>query len=141
MKRWFEPRTAALAGLAVALLVGGVVVGALLRGDPVDRLAPPGALMEIHLADGSVYLGDLTSQTDDYLELAGPAVVVAGAAEGDAATYRVIPLAEDPYFVVGPALLSREQVTLVGAVAAGSSVERAYQDAMAEGAPESSPGT
>lgn len=139
MGRWFTPRNLGLAALAVAVLAGGVAVGILVRGDAVDQLAPAGSLMEVHLADGSVYLGDLTDQTDDYLELTGPATVIPGEGEGEAATYRVVPLAADPYFLIGPALLSREQVSVVGAVSAGSPIERAYQDAMASSGSEASP--
>jgi len=129
-------RIAALAVLAAVLLAGGLWVGSILRGDEIDRLAPDGSLVEVHLADGTVYLGALEAD-DDYLTLTGPAVVVPGSADDETTTYAVEPLSGDPYSIAGPILIERERVSLVGAVRAGSAIERAYHDAMGADATES----
>lgn len=93
--------------------------------------------MEIHLADGTVYLGDVTNESEAYLQLRGAALIVPE--QGNAGTaYRVQPLTGDPYSLVGPVVIARDRVALIGVVSAGSAVERAYQDALA-GAGEPTP--
>ena len=102
-------------------------------------LAPRGSLIEVHLTDGTVYLGDLVGDEGGYLRLEAPAVVLPETAEGGAASYRVTALTADPYGLVGPVIIPREQATLIGAVAAGSSIEGAYLDAMSGAQPSPSP--
>ena len=46
----------------VALVAGGLWVGAQVRADGARALAPSGTLMEVHLEDGTVYLGDVTNE-------------------------------------------------------------------------------
>lgn len=120
---------AALAVLGVALLVGGLWVGSFVRGDQIDRVAPDGALLEVQLADGTVYLGALEDE-GDYLVLSGPAVIVPGSSEEETTSYTVQPLSGDPYSILGPILIDRDRVTFIGAVSAGSGIERAYLDAI-----------
>lgn len=121
----------------VVLVVGGIWLGAQLRPDGARALAPSGTLMEVHLADDTVYLGDVTNESEAYLQLTGAAVIVPE--QGDAATtYRVQPLTGDPYSLVGPVAIARDRIAILGVVSAGSAVERAYQDALA-GAEEPTP--
>jgi hypothetical protein len=130
-------RIAALAVLGIALLAGGLWIGSIVRGDQIDRLAPDGALLEVHLADGTVYLGALEDE-GDYLQLTGPAVIVPGSTEEETTSYAVQPLSGDPYRIVGPILIDPARVAFIGAVSAGSGIERAYHDAMSA-QPEGSP--
>jgi len=130
-------RTAALVALATVLLAAGLWVGSTLRGDEIDGLAPDGSLMEVHLTDGSVYLGALESNGDS-LTLTGPAVIVPGSTDQGTTTYAVEPLAGDPYSIAGPILVARDRVAFIGAVRAGSGIEGAYLDAMS-GGPEETP--
>lgn len=113
-----------------ALVVGGLWVGAQLRADGARALAPAGTLMEVHLEDGTVYLGDVTNESDAYLQLSAAAVIVPEQGEEEA-TYRVQPLTGEPYSLVGPVAIARDRISLIGVVSAGSPVQLAYQDAMA----------
>jgi hypothetical protein len=136
------PSSIARVGTIVLLLVGfaaiGVVVGGLLsRGGPM-AMAPAGSLYEAHLVDGSVYLGELTGDTGGYVELSAPAIVLPEGG-GDESTYRVVSLTNDPYAIVGPVLIPREQILVIGAVAARTSIEQAYLDAIAKGTMSPSP--
>lgn len=122
---------------AIALLWLGLWTGSLLRGGPVDRLAPEGSLVEVHLVDGTVYLGGVRDAGSDYLALANPAVVLPKAGDSASNTFIIQPLSGDPYDIHGMVLIPRGQVALIGGVAAGSGLAAAYDDAMRGGAPES----
>lgn len=122
-----------------ALVVIGVLIGVLLRPAGPTGLAPSGSLIEVHTADGTVYLGDLVDDADGYLRLEAPAVVLPEVGDDGEASYRVVRLDADPYGLVGPVIIPREQAMLIGAVGAGSSIERAYLDALAGATPSASP--
>lgn len=128
----------AVAGLA-ALVALGILIGSLLSPAGPMSLAPSGSLIEVHTTDGTVYLGDLVDDGDGFLRLEAAAVVLPESGTGGTATYRVTPLSADPYALVGPVIIPRESATLVGAVAAGSTIEQAYRDAMNGGGPSGSP--
>ena len=90
MRNSFTMRNIALAVLAAVLIVGaGITAGAMIRGGPVQRLAPGGALVEVHLADGSVFLGSLREETNDYLTLTGGAIVIPQSTASGQASRRV----------------------------------------------------
>lgn len=131
-------RTALVIVALAALAAVGLLIGSLVRPVGPTSLAPSGSLIEVHTTDGTVYLGDLVDDADGYLRLEAPAVVLPEAA-AEAASYRVVPLSADPYGLVGPVIVPREQAMLIGAVAAGSSIERAYLDAVGGAAPSASP--
>lgn len=136
--------SAASAGWLVAaalLLATGWAIGSRLGASGLERVAPDGSLMEVHLDDGSVYLGAVDASEDGWI-LSDPAIVVPEGAEGPETSYAVQPLSGDPYGIGGPILIPRDRVLFLGGVRAGSGIEAAYQTAMSGGGetPPPSPG-
>jgi hypothetical protein len=109
-----------------------------MRGSDLDRLAPHGALMEVHLDDGSVYVGAIDA-TDGGWILSDPAVVIPEATEDDSTRYSVQPLTDDPYGIGGPILIPRDRVLFLGGIRAGSGIDAAYQAALAQTGVEPTP--
>jgi hypothetical protein len=140
MKRSIKPADiAVIVVLALMLLGGGLWVGSLIRGNAVDRLAADGGLFEVHLVDGTVYLGELVMDEEDFLSLERPAVVLPQAQDGsEMSGYVVEPLSADPYSIRGPILIERGGVAFIGAVSPDSAIEGAYLQVM-ESDPQATP--
>lgn len=136
------PSTIARTGIVIVLLaavvVAGVLVGIALRSSLPGGFAANGSLVEVHLADGTVYLGIFQGTPDGYLRLEAPAVVLPEtAAEGT--SYRVAMLSGEPYGLAGGILIRAEQAVLIGAVADGTGIEQAYRAAEGGETPAPSP--
>lgn len=115
---------------AAALLIAGWAIGSRLGANDLSAIAPAGSLMEIHLDDGSVYVGSLEPADESWV-LTDPAVVLPTSTTGGEASYSVQPLTGDPYGIGGPILIPRERVLFLGGVRAGSGIEAAYRAALA----------
>jgi hypothetical protein len=126
--------------LAAALLYLGLRIGReLTQPGPAARFAVPGALQELQLADGSVYVGRIVADEDDYLRLAGAAIVRPEQAQaGQAGRLLVVLVSADPQDIAGDLLIPRDQVLYVGNVAPNSGLETAYRQATGE-LPQPSP--
>ena len=145
-----SPARMAKAVLAIAVGVLMVVVGlriggALLGSGAAKSLAAGAALQEVHTTQG-VYVGQVVAEDEGYLTLRTPAIVREEQGSEGTASGRilVILLASEPYYVAGDVVLRRDQVVLVGNVAAGSPLDTAYRQATGElppptSAPSSSP--
>jgi hypothetical protein len=120
--------------LAIALLYLGLRIGrALTEGGPAARFAAPGALQEIQLADGSFYLGRIVADEDDYVRLAGAAIVRSDQAQGGGGSRLIVQLVvAEPQSIAGDLLVPREQILYIGNVAANSGLETAYRQATGE---------
>ncbi len=121
--------------VAVVLIVAGVRIGwSLVSGGPIGELARGAALQEVHLANGTVYVGQLTAEDGGYLKLTDPAVLRQQAssegASASASQLIVQALFTDPYDSTGPVLIPRDQVTLVANVTSGSGLANAYDQAL-----------
>lgn len=125
--------------IAVTIVMLGLVAGGALRDQGFRALAPGGSLFQVQLSGGAVYVGDLVNESDDLLTLGAPAVVLQDSSQGSQTTYRVVPLSAEPHSLAGSVLIPRNQVMIVGVVAAGSPIERAYLDAMTHTGPTPSP--
>lgn len=140
----------AVLGLLFLIVLGGFLVGLRLLGPgPAEGLDAAARVHQVHLDDGSVYLGRIVSEGDGYVRLGVPAVIRPSDAEQqDPRGPQLIVqlLATEPYSLSGDVLIARSQVTLVGPVIAGSGLETAYRQATGElppppaPAPQPSPG-
>ncbi len=135
-----------LAVVAAIVLVGlGIRVGvAFVVGGPSAQLARGFALQEVHLVNGTVYVGHLVSDDGGFLRLADPAVVRQQTATqtGDQAAapqFVVQALFTDPFDLSGDITVPQAQVVLVGNVSADSSLGRAYSQAFQGGTPQPTP--
>ena len=130
-------RVALYAAIAVALVaivwIGSVVGSSMFGRGPAGHLVG-GGLAEIHMADGTLYLGEIVSERDGFLQISGAAVVIPDAgSSGSASQLLVQLLTGDPYALGGDILIASDHVTLVGAVIPGSGLEKAYRQATGEG--------
>jgi hypothetical protein len=135
--------TIALVAVAASiLLLGWTVGGRLVGGGPVARLAS-GSVVELHLQNGEVLVGQLVSEDGDYLRLRSPASLTApaGVPSPNNVRWVVRMLRNDPFSIASDVLVPHDQIAFLGAVAAPSSLAAAYIQA-AGGAPaEVSPST
>ncbi|MCI0583584.1 MAG: hypothetical protein L0227_11975 [Chloroflexi bacterium] len=98
-------------------------------------LVSPGPAAEL-TADGlaqiqttsATYVGRIVDDDGAYLRVADPAIIRPESGEPDARLLVQL-LTAEPFNVAGEILIGREQVVLVGAVAAGSGLETAYRQA------------
>jgi len=135
------PALLPLAAAAVAVVLVGVVVGgALTREGIVETVAGKGGLVEVHLGTGVIVVGRFEGSSEGFLHLSLAATITSQpAASGQPAAFLVELLSVDPYDLAGEALIPHEQVLLVGPVAAGSSLEAAYRQAIGGPIPTPSP--
>jgi hypothetical protein len=132
-----------LVALGIALVYLGLKVGQALT-DPgaARRLADPGKLQEVQLADGSVYVGALVGEEGDYLRLAGPAIIQSDQGQGGQQGQLVVQLmAAEPRSIAGELLIPRDQVLYLGNVTSGSGLETAYRQATGQLPRPSGPST
>ena len=123
---------AALTGF-VALLLLGIAIGyRLLAKDPISVLATPGAVQQVGVSSGAVYVGRIVGAGDDYLRIADPATIRQGNAASDAspgAQLVVEALTVEPYDAEGDLVIPITSVQWVTTVRPGSGLETAYRQA------------
>ncbi len=123
--------------VGLVLVIAGIRVGlAVLGPSPIARTMADGGLHEIHILGGTVYLGRIVSDDGGMLRVRDPAIVREQAAptassEPAGAQLVVQSLVVDPYDLAGEVLIPIDQVSLIGVVAPGSSLEVAYVQAQA----------
>jgi hypothetical protein len=136
------PRGAVWAWIAAVAVVGVVafLVGRELAADPEPDLVAPDTLVELHLENGRVFLGTYVTEASGMLVLSDPAELTG---LGSSAGLNVSALALEPTAFEGTVLVQRSQVSLLGAVRAGSTLADAYAEAVSgeEAVPSSSPGS
>ena len=123
---------------AIILLLAGARWGMRLVADPLSA-ALNGDLQEVHVSNGSIYLGRIVEVGGEEILLADPAVVRrADATEAAAVDYVVQALLTDPFGVGGPVAVERAQIVMIGSVDLDSALADAYQRAFAEPSSERS---
>lgn len=132
-------------GVAVLLGIGIAVGSRLFRADPITTLVTPGAVQQVRVSSGAVYVGRIAGSGDDVLQLAEPAVVRqadAGPSAGSSAAPRLVveALTVEPYDSGGALMIPITSVEWVGTIRPGSGLEAAYRQALAAaaGAPAAS---
>ena len=120
------------AGIVVAL-AGIVLGGSLVRSGIVETVANRGDLLEVHLSTGVILVGRFQESSEGFLRLSLAANITSGPVATDDEPQFVVQLLNvDPYDLAGEVLVAHEQVLLAGPVAVGSSLARAYQQALGE---------
>lgn len=124
-----------LAAVAALLIVGIGVGNRLLTADPLTRLAEQGAIQQVRVIAGVVYVGRVTSADRGFVRLADPAIVRQGGRgnAGSAAPQLVVEgLKVEPYDVAGELVIPVESIEWAGAVRPGSGLEAAYRQAVGQ---------
>jgi hypothetical protein len=125
---------AALVGLLALLLIGIAIGTRLLAPDPVSALATPGAIQQVGIGNGVVYVGRIVSSSGEYLQIAEPATIRQGSATpgASAAPQLVVEgLTVEPYDASGDLVIPIAAVQWVITVRSGSGLDAAYHQAIA----------
>lgn len=118
-----------LAGFSALLLIGALIGSRLLAPDAISTLATPGAVQQVRVNSGSVYLGRIVSSGGEYLRLADPAIIRQGDTAADASPgprLVVEALAVEPYDTHGELVIPITSVEWVTNIRPGSDLEAAY---------------
>lgn len=119
-----------------ALLMIGITVGnRLFAADPIQRLTVQGAIQQVGLRTGAVYVGRVIGADGGYVRVADPAIIrQTGADSSASAAPRLVVegLTAEPYDVAGELVIPVESIEWAAAVRPGSGLEAAYRQAVGQ---------
>jgi hypothetical protein len=125
-------------GFVVLLLVGVVIGSRILAPEPFTGLVTPGAVQQVRVSSGAVYVGRILSSTGGYVRIAEPAIIRQGdAAAGESAAPRLVvdALTVEPYDTSGELAIVIASIDWVATVRPGSGLEAAYRQATSTSGP------
>lgn len=122
-------------GIVALLLLLGVALGSrLFPVDPVSSLATTGAIQQVRVNSGAVYVGRIAGSGGSYIQIAEAAIVrqadAAGPASSSAPRLVVEALTIEPYDVTGLLLIPVASVEWVTTIRPGSGLDAAYRQAI-----------
>lgn len=124
-----------LAAVGALLMIGIAVGNRLFAADPVARLTGQGAIQQVRVTTGAVYVGRAIGVDGNYVRLADPAIVRQSGTDNSPSTAPqlvVENLTVEPFDVAGELVIPVESIEWAAAVRPGSGLEAAYRQAIGQ---------